>query len=233
MTASAVERTVGLIPDAHIPFHSERRLRALFDIVRGCDVIVIMGDLIDAYSVSSFDKDPRRKERMPEEFAEARRWLHILREENHDAEIHFIEGNHEERFMRYLIRHAPAVVGMRGMSIREQLDLDELGIEYHDSDGFEIGGVRLKHGQVVSQKSGATAHKELDQHQTSGVSVHTHRMSMVFYTNREGVKHFWLEGGHVCDEAKADYVKNPNWQAGSWMLHVTDTDVDFTPIWLD
>lgn len=225
--------TIGLIPDAHIPFHSERRLRELLDAIRGVDIIVIMGDLIDAYSVSSFDKDPRRKERMPEEFAEARRWLHIIREENPTAEIHFIEGNHEERFMRYLIKNAPAVVGMRGMSIREQLDIDELGIIYHDSDGFECHGVRLKHGQVVSSKSGATAHKEMDAHQCSGVSVHTHRMSMVWYTNREGQRMFWLEGGHVCDESKADYIKNPNWQAGSWILTVNGDGVDFAPVWLD
>lgn len=191
-----------------------------------------MGDLLDAYSVSSFDKDPRRKERMGDEFEEARKWLRVLREENPDAEIHFMEGNHEERFMRYLFRQAPALVGMRGMSIREQLDLDELGIEYHDSDGFELFGVRLKHGQVVSGKSGATAHKELDQHQTNGVSVHTHRMSMVWYTNREGKQMFWLEGGHVCDESRADYIKNPNWQAGSWMLTAGPDGVDFAPIWL-
>lgn len=229
----AAERSIGLIPDAHIPFHSERRLRALLDVIRGCDVIVIMGDLIDAYSISGFDKDPRRKERMPEEFAEARRWLRVIRGENPDAEIHFIEGNHEERFPRYLFRHAPALVGMRGMSIREQLDLDELGIEHHDSGGFMCHGVRLKHGSVVSGKSGATAHKELDAHVCSGVSVHTHRMGMVLHTDREGVKRFWLEGGHVCDESKADYTKNPNWQAGSWMLHVSAQGVDFTPIWLD
>lgn len=226
---------IGLIPDAHIPFHSERRLRALLDQIQGCDVIVIMGDWLDAYSVSSFDKNPARKERMADEFAEGRRWLHVLRDENPEAEIHFIEGNHEERFMRYLFRQAPALVGMRGMSIREQLDLDALDIKYHDSDGFDCHGVRLKHGQTVAARSGATAHKELDAHQTSGVSVHTHRMAMVWYTNREGDKHFWLEGGHVCDETKADYVKNPNWQAGSYMLFVDpDTkDVDFAPIWLD
>lgn len=224
---------VGLIPDAHIPYHSERRLRELLDRIRGSDVIVIMGDLIDAYSVSNFDKNPLRKERMPEEFEEARRWLRIIRDENPTAEIHFIDGNHEERFKRYLIRQAPALLGLKGMSVKEQLELDDLYIIHHDSDGFDCYGVRLKHGQVVSNKSGATAHKELDMHQTSGVSVHTHRMSMVWYTNREGKRMFWLEGGHVCDETKADYVKNPNWQAGSWLLHIDEDAIDFSPIWLD
>lgn len=225
---------VGLIPDAHIPFHSERRLRELLDAIRGCEIIVIMGDWIDAYSVSSFDKNPLRKQRMPEEFAEAVKWLEVIRDENPDAEIHFIEGNHEERFMRYLIRQAPAFVGMKGMSIREQLELDRLRIIYHDSDGFELRGIRLKHGQVVAAKSGATAMKELEAHQCSGVSVHTHRMSMVWRTNREGQRMFWLEGGHVCDDDKADYVKNPDWQAGSWILTFDqDDNVDFEPVWLD
>lgn len=224
---------IGLIPDAHIPYHSEPRLRALFDVIRGCETIVIMGDWIDAYSVSSFDKNPLRKERMPEEFAEARRWLRILRDENPDARIIFIEGNHEERFARYLIRQAPALIGLKGMSVREQLELDDLDIEHYDSDGLMLHGIRLKHGQAVRAKSGASAHSELDAHRTSGVSVHVHRMAMVWYTDREGNRHFWLEGGHVCDEAKADYVKNPNWQAGSWMLHVAkDGGIDFEPIWL-
>jgi predicted phosphodiesterase len=226
---------IGLIPDAHIPFHSERRLRALFDAIRGCDVIVVMGDWLDAYSVSSFDKNPARKERMADEFAEGRRLLRVLRDENPDAEIHFIEGNHESRFMRYLFRNAPALVGMRGMSIREQLDLDELNITHHGEDGFTLHGIRLKHGQIVRAKSGATAHAELDSHGTSGISGHTHRMSMVWHTNRDGDRRFWLECGHVCDESKADYCVSPNWQAGSYMLFVdADTGtVDFAPIWLD
>lgn len=223
---------VGLIPDAHIPFHDPVKLRQVLDNVRGCRVIVIMGDWIDAYSVSNFDKDPRRKERMPEEFAEGRRWLRILRDENPDAEIHFIEGNHEERFMRYLIQRAPALVGMRGMSIAEQLDLDELDIKYHDSDGFVLEGIRLKHGQVVSAKSGYSAHKELEAHNCCGVSVHTHRMGFACRTTREGQLQWWWEGGHVCDMDAAKYVKNPNWQAGHLVLHVTDQGVEVTPIWL-
>lgn len=225
---------IGLIPDAHIPYHHPKRLRELLDAIRGCEVIVIMGDLIDAYSVSSFDKDPRRKETMADEFAEARKWLRVIRDENPTAEIHFIEGNHEARFDRYIIRNARALVGLEGMSIREQLHLDKYNIKYHGEDGFMLHGVRLKHGQVVRSKSGATAHAELDAHGTSGVSVHTHRMSMVWHTNREGERHFWLEGGHVCDEAKADYTTNPNWMAGSWILHVDgDGGLDFEPIWLD
>lgn len=225
--------SVGLIPDAHIPFHSEKRLRELLDRIRGCDKIVIMGDLIDAYSVSSFDKDPRRKERMPEEFAEARKWLHIIRDENPHAEIHFLRGNHEARWDRYLFRQAPALVGLRGLSLQEQLDLDSLDIKYHGDDGFMLNGVRLKHGQLVRTKSGATAHAELDAHGTSGASGHTHRMSMVWSTNREGERSFWLECGHVCDETKADYCTSPNWQAGSWMLHFDGDSVDFSPVWLD
>lgn len=223
---------VGLIPDAHIPFHDPKRLRQVFDNVRGCEHIIIMGDWLDAYSVSSFDKDPRRKERMPEEFAEGRRWLRILRKENPDATIDFIEGNHEERFMRYLIRQAPALVGMKGMSIREQLELDDLNIRYHDSDGFTAYGIRFKHGQVVSGKSGYSAHKELEAHNCSGVSVHTHRMGFACRTTREGILQWWWEGGHVCDETKAEYVKNPNWQAGHLLLHPSPDGVEVTPIWL-
>lgn len=224
--------SVGHIPDAHIPFQDSERLEQVFEDVRGCDHIILGGDWMDAYTISAFDKNPERRKRLKDEFAEGRRWLYLLREQNPEARIDFLEGNHEDRFRRYIWRRCPELAGLRGLSVPEQLDLDKLGINYHGSSGFTAYGVRFKHGSKVCQKAGYTAHAELAKHNTNGVSVHTHRLGFAVRTTAEGELQWWWEGGHVCDTDSAEYVDCPDWQAGHLMLLASPDGVEVSPVWL-
>ena len=64
---------------------------------------VINGDLIDFYSISKFDKDPRRLNDMQEEINQTNSVLGHLRERlGPDVNMYFVEGNHDNRMQRYL-----------------------------------------------------------------------------------------------------------------------------------
>ena len=216
---------VSVLSDAHIPHHSATLLAKAFDVCRGADHIVIIGDWIDAYTVSDFAKDPQRKESLQDEIDLAVRYLKDLRFQNPNARIDFIEGNHEERLKRYILKRAPAFSGLKEMSIKSLLKLDELQINHHPRAGFKMYGFRFKHGDYVRSKAGATAHQEMTAHRCSGISGHTHRLGKASATDKEGFITTWVEVGCLCDISKADYISAPDWQAGMCQLHIDNDDL--------
>jgi len=224
------ETTIAVIPDLHIPYHDNDLLEKALAVSKGKDVIVMLGDLIDAYTVSDFSKDPARKSTLQDEVDQATVLLARIRRENPTAEIHFIAGNHEERIARYIINNAPAFSDMRELKLPVLLKLDEQNIEYHARSGFNKWGCRFKHGDLVRGKSGYTARGEMEAHRCSGFSGHTHRLGRAIATDKEGVTTEWWEAGHLCDTRAAEYVDSPDWQAGMLALSVTDKSVKVTPI---
>lgn len=212
-TSPAGGHRVLFVPDIHAPYHSEPMLEEVLDEAKRVETIILLGDVLDAYDISSFVRDPRRRS-FREEVDEAKGVLRRFRERNKLATIHFIEGNHEERFARYRRTNAPAFEGLLGMSIEEQLDLEAQRIIHHPRFGFVFEGRRMKHGDLVRSESGRTAKAEMDAHRCSGMSAHTHRLGQSSFMDKEGRLTEWWEAGHVCDVAQAEYVPSPNWVAG-------------------
>jgi hypothetical protein len=213
-------RTIALVPDIHAPYHSESLFSQALEICKSASFIIVMGDLLDAYSISSFDKDPRRKHTFKDEREMGRELLNRLRLANKWAEMHFIEGNHEDRLRRYLWKKAPELADMPELTIRSQLALDSMRIHYHPMSGFKKWGRRFKHGEVVRPRGGYSAHGEMLAHRASGFSVHTHRMGHATFTDKEGVFTEWWEGGHLCDTTHAEYTTTMDWNAGMLIAHL-------------
>lgn len=221
--ADATERKaqkVIVIPDLHIPYHDKAKLAIALADAKDADHVILIGDLIDAYSVSSYDKNPARKDTLQDELDQAKAVLHELRASNPTARIDLCDGNHENRLVRLLWQKAPALASLRSLSVAELLGLDDLAITWHSRSGFKAYGWRFKHGDVVHQKAGYTARKEMESHRCSGVSGHTHRQGVARITDKEGVSDEWWEAGHLCQPASAEYVANPDWQAGYLRLSI-------------
>src|SRR4051812_28245066 len=51
---------VFIAPDIHWTFHDPDVVTHIIDLARGCDIIIQIGDALDCYSLSSFDRDPKR-----------------------------------------------------------------------------------------------------------------------------------------------------------------------------
>jgi hypothetical protein len=218
-------------PDLHFPFQDKLFL-AYLD--AKCDefkpnFIIIMGDILDAYSMSSFDKDPSRRESLNDERIAAVEWLRDLRERHPDAIIIFVEGNHEERIRRKIIQKAPGLHDLPELTIPALLRFHELRIRHYNSHGFNGWGMRIKHGLSTAKYA---ANVELMKHWCDGVSAHTHRKAEVPFTTAEGVDYTWRSLGHCCDMDQIDYVKGPNWQqASGHLLAYPDGRRDWT--WLE
>lgn len=235
----ATRKTIFFFSDIHFPHQDPAALAIAENCCRYLqpDIIVNLGDAIDAYCLSSFDKDPQRIDSMQEEFDAAAEHFKRLRADHPEARILMKEGNHEERLQRYLRTHAPGLNSLRCLSIAEQLGLPALDIEYYTAhQRVSIGDRVITHGKAVRGRSGASGQKELDDRGVSGVSGHVHRLGHTWHTNNVRTID-WVEAGCLC-KLDACYAgdKSLNWQhgfaVGEWIqAHDIDRiDIQAIPI---
>jgi hypothetical protein len=210
--------------DEHFPFQDNRAREVALQIVEDFepDLLVCGSDGIDFYSISKFDKDPKRSFNIQDEInawkAGMREWVSAAP----DARRVFIPGNHEDRLRRYIWRH-PEMVGLEALQLHNVLGLDLMGIEseemvigenYGQSE-VEIGPVVIKHGTTVRKHSAYTARGEMER-EFYGVPVlftgHTHRGGTHMATTRQGLVRAY-ECFCLCD-INPSYVNSPNWQQG-------------------
>lgn len=146
--ATDKECAVLLLSDIHIPYHNKKSLTiALGEAKRvGVGKIVLNGDTLDAYQLSSFNRDPRARD-FKGELDDTRQFLEALRDEFPDAQIVWKDGNHEERFMRYLMNRAPELIQVNEFRLEILLHLFDLGINYvTEKRPIRIGKLNVIHG---------------------------------------------------------------------------------------
>lgn len=191
-------------PDAHVPYHDERAWRLFLNVGRAFkpDILVVMGDLADFYSVSSHSKDPRRIKELDWEVAEVRKALDQLDALNASEKI-FIEGNHCDRLRRYLQDRAPELFGI--VSIPTLFGLKERGWTFVPYKRYtKLGKLHLTHD--VDNSGRYAAFKALDTFQHSNVTGHTHRLCYVVEGNAVGEHKLSAQFGWLGDIERVDYM---------------------------
>ena len=198
--------------DIHFPFHSPSVLDETLDFIVSYKpkYIILLGDIVDCYSLSRFDKDPRRILSLQKEFDLANEFLTKLRNLLPKSNIIYIEGNHEKRLQKYLDSH-PEISSLRSLNIPLLLGLDALDIPYVKN--FTLGDMYFYHGEIVRKYAGQSARGEMDKNDISGCSGHTHRLSHYFRTTTHRDLQ-WLEAGCLCILEPVYLDTKPDWQNG-------------------
>lgn len=161
-----------VLSDIHFPYHDDKALKVVYNFLEQhpINTIILNGDILDFYDVSSFDKDPDRVNSLQKEIDMSTRFFKKLRNIKPDARIVFIKGNHEYRLERYLKKH-PELYSLDALKLPNLLDLKKYNIEYSDK-GIKLGNLKIIHGDMVRKFSGYTARGELEKHDNSGISGH-------------------------------------------------------------
>lgn len=231
-------KTAAVLGDLHSPYH-DRKAVAL--VLKFCkiiepDIVVIDGDLTDFYLLSHFDKDPRDAYTLNSELRFA---YDILKEFRKVCkQLDYIEGNHENRFNRYLISKAEELVGLTTangkadiLSLQYLLELEDLGVNFIPMIGKEAykryNDLYIGHYNRVAKHSAYTAKALVDDKGVSILQNHVHRMGYYTKTLLNGKNLVGVENGCLCD-LKPKYVQNPNWQQGFTILHLDDNGHDFS-----
>lgn len=178
------------------PFHDERAIAAALRVVQKVepDIVVHLGDMLDFASFGVYEQEASFSLTVQPALDRAHRFLAEVATAAPGARQLLLEGNHDRRLQRSIVRNALAAFGIRKanapeswpvLSVPYLLRLDELGVEY--VGGYPAGIVWINdrlaciHGSKV-RSSGSTAAAVVASDTHSIVFGHVHRIEMTYRT---------------------------------------------------
>jgi hypothetical protein len=206
-----------VLPDVHFPFHDKKLVSAWLSHLSDLkpDGIDILGDLLDCYTLSRFDKNPARKFSLQDEIELAKDFLGTVRcLAGRDCDIRYSEGNHEDRLRKIVWKRIPELAD-QVPDVAEQLDLKKLGISWHSTQNpYQIRGLWYCHGDLLRMHAGMSARAKAEQIHGAVMIGHTHRQGWSPKSTWGGDQDGY-EAGYLADYRQLDYVRSyPNWQRG-------------------
>jgi predicted phosphodiesterase len=143
-----------ILSDIHIPYHDIAALSTAIQcgLDEGVDTVILNGDALDCHELSDFVKDPKKR-KFKEELYAMRTFVYELRQTFPNAEIIYKEGNHEERYWRYMRVKAPELFDIDAFDFATLCHLDKYDIKFiQGKNKINIGGLSLFHGHEFGKQ---------------------------------------------------------------------------------
>lgn len=146
------EKKIISLSDIHVPYHCEKALAATIKYCKKLkpNAVLLNGDICDFYTISRWEKDPRKRD-FHKERNFCIQFLEWLRSEfGKRCRIIFKEGNHEERWDKYLWNRAPELCDEPELRLDNWLKLESFGIEYiSEQRPVQYGKLSIFHGHEL------------------------------------------------------------------------------------
>jgi predicted phosphodiesterase len=207
---------VAVIGDTQIPFQDDKAVDIALRVIDEFQptTLVHLGDLCDMYELSCFAKQFSQNQ-MIKELAQSRRFLKNLGERYPKAKKKWILGNHEFRFDRFIADNARSLIGLRGMTLLEQIEPEAYGFEAIYS-GLKESYWEYKHNLLIGHWNKVSIHSAYTAkallRDVSLIQGHTHRLGY-HCRNGHSIQLAAWENGCLC-RLDPQYVLDPNWQQG-------------------
>lgn len=147
-------KNVLILCDTHFPFHDKKAIETAVNCKEDIDTIILLGDLMDFYGLSSYCKNPSLPT-VREELLICKEFLKYLRDKFPKSQIIYYEGNHEIRLDRYIFSHAPALYGIETITMNTLLELHKVNVQYvENGTGLKVGSLHLLHGNEAACRGG-------------------------------------------------------------------------------
>ena len=143
-----------ILADIHIPYQDNEALTVAMNegVRQGCDAVILNGDALDCHMISDFVKDPRKRKFKDELYA-MRQFVNTLRTQFPTAHIYYKEGNHEERYWRYMRIKAPELFDIDAFDFATLCHLDKHNITWIDGKSkLNIGKLSIFHGHEFGKQ---------------------------------------------------------------------------------
>jgi len=229
-------RKIIAIPDIQAPKHDPTAVSTAIKIIKGekPDEVIHIGDFIAFDSISRFKKRDWKEARQTaaEEIEAANQILDQFDKAiNGKTKVVFLEGNHERRLEAFMIQHAQALgEGFRGLSIQEQLHLDERGYEYipTNKQPYVVGELGFIHGWYVNLYHAA---KHVRQGGRNLIYGHTHDHQVYTGAHLDHQEpRICMSIGCLCDFRQAYLESRPsNWIHGVALIYIDEATGFFWP----
>lgn len=203
-------KTAVILPDVQIgywrdiqseqldPFHDEDAMDIALQIIDSVDpdLIINLGDLLDLPEFGKYQQEPTFARTTQAALNRSHQWLAQQRASAPDAEIRFMEGNHDRRMQNFVVQNAKAAFGIQRANTPEEwpvlsvpylLRLDELNVHYIPGYPANITWINDNlaciHGSKV-RSSGSTAAAVIDDERVSVIFGHIHRVELQHKTRQ-------------------------------------------------
>lgn len=178
------------------------------------DAVLLNGDIMDMYSASQHEKDPRKRD-LKNEIDQTRQFLGMLRKAFDGKPIYYRAANHEYRLERYLMKYAEILLGMPEFELPTLLRLGELGIEYIKPQvPMHLGKLTVLHGDEYRGAGGVNPARWLSLRTGDNSLVgHFHRTSTHFDRTVRGDTRGWWSTGCLC-ALDPDWLRFTQWSHG-------------------
>lgn len=210
-----------LLFDVHVPHHDRPALNIALSVMEDTKPkhIHIPGDFYDCPQISSHLKDIARMSRFKEDRQAGGAVLDRIQATSPNATIDWEEGNHEERWKRYILTQAHEISDLPELSAENVFNLKSRNIRYHKyMEPVDQWGVKIVHGNIARNISGATSRAMLAKYGCTGVSGHAHRREQVMHRSFNETNE-WHTSGCLCT-LNPEYTSNPNWNHGFVLLYM-------------
>ena len=174
--------------DFHVPYQDDKAISVALKLAKHLrPKILILHEAMDFYTLSKYNKDPKRIISLQKDLDLTYKLLKRIRDTLPKSRIIMLESNHDRRLMKYKFSKSPELAYLRNLSFESLMSLGELDIEYKDS--YIYKNVLFKHGSIVRKDSSYTAKAELLREGMSGASGHCFSADTEILT-REGWKRY-------------------------------------------
>lgn len=220
-----------ILSDIHLPYHDEAAIKhaVKFAADWGVNGVILNGDTLDCYQLSSFSRDPRARD-FAGELDLAREFLDLLAEQFPKAKIYWKDGNHEERFQRYLLTKAPELLNIEWVGLKKFLELEERGVEYIDNKRIiRLGKLTVIHGHEYSTPRIGPANPArwlFTKAKEISICGHYHQTSEHNEPTISDKLIACWSTGCLCD-LHPKYMPLNNWNHGFAVVEITDNDGGF------
>jgi predicted phosphodiesterase len=139
------------LSDIHFPNQDNEALTSAlqYGLDNKIDCIVLGGDILDNEPFTSHDAPPPL-------YSEIRQWFDMVADfldmliDRFNCPIHWIEGNHDNWYKRYLMKKAPALFHDEYYTLSSRLKLRDRNIVWHDQNVILMAGkLPMTHGHMI------------------------------------------------------------------------------------
>ena len=219
-------RRIAILSDIHVPYHDVKALAAA---VNWCkekspDAVLLNGDIGDFYSVSRYQKNPKKRQ-FSKEIELLRELLIWLRSEFPKQRIVYKLGNHDERWDHWLWNHAPEISDLPQLRLDAMLDMEKLGIEMvGDQRPIMCGHLPVFHGHELPRGISSPvnpARGVYTKMAETGLVGHHHRTSSHAESSWKKDEVFCWSTGCLCD-LTPEFSRVNKWNHGFAIVDVAN-----------
>lgn len=154
-TLPKVNNNCLVFSDVHIPYQDNEAIEAAitWGKEKKINTLILAGDIMDFYGLSTFVKDPRLRS-LEYEIDCGYEFMAYLRAELPKVTIYYLPGNHEYRLERYLRIKAPELLGLTDFRLNDILHFSDFDVHYlRHYQLIRAGKLFIGHGDEFNIRS--------------------------------------------------------------------------------